>query len=444
MATLARRLGVFDVLLIVMGSVIGSGIFRTPSVVAQRVHSPALMLGAWIAGGIVALFGAFVLGELAARRPDGCGAYVYLRDAFHPLVAFAYGWTSLLVSLTGGIAAAAVLFAGYFQPLTGLRVGPTIIAVTAIAALTFVNFLGIRMGSGLQNGLMLLKIIGIGAIVVAGFVVRPAIQGQVAPAVDSRIDVLTGFGVAMIPVLFAYNGAVVATFMTTETKSAARAFPYGLWGGMLAVIVLYLLVNVVCIRVLGTTGLAKTATPASDVLRIATGPVGERLVALAIAISTLGFISNRILTAPRLYQAMAQDGLFFRQVAWIDPTTRVPLVAIALQGSFAIAMAVSGTYEHILNYVVSTSYVFTGLLAVALFVIRAQDRSSGVSTRGQFRVPGHPFSTLLVAGASWAVAIDTYLKYPGDGLIGLIILLSAVPIYFIWIHRSRPKTLKPS
>jgi APA family basic amino acid/polyamine antiporter len=443
MATLARRLGVFDVVLIVMGSVIGSGIFRTPSVVAQRVHSPALMLGAWLAGGIVALFGAFVLGELAARRPDGCGAYAYLRDAFHPLVAFAYGWTSLLVSLTGGIAAAAVLFAGYFQPLTGLRVGPTITAVTAIVALTLINFVGVRTGSSSQNGLMLLKTIGIGAIVIAGFVVHPAAP-QVAPAVDSHIDVLTGFGVAMIPVLFAYNGAVVATFMTTETKSAARAFPYGLWGGMLAVIVLYLLVNVVCIRVLGTTGLAKTATPASDVLRIATGPIGERLVALAIAISTLGFISNRILTAPRLYQAMAQDGLFFRQVAWIDPTTRVPVVAIALQGAFAIAMAVSGTYGHILNYVVSTSYVFTGLLAVALFVIRAQDRSTGVSTYGQFRVPWHPLSTLLVAGASWAVAIDTYVKYPGDGFVGLVILLSAVPIYFIWIRRPSPNTLNPS
>ena len=438
MASFVRRLGVFDVLLIVMGSVIGSGIFRAPSVVAQRTHSPSVMLGAWVTGGIIALFGAFVLGELAARRPEGCGAYVYLRDAFHPLVAFAYGWTSLLVSLTGGIAAAAVLFAGYFGPLTSLlRVAPTLLAASAIAVLTLVNILGVRVGAGAQNILMLLKVAGLGAIIVAGFIAQPAAPSQAVSTALAPIDALTGFGVAMIPVLFAYNGATVATFMTTETRSAGRAFPWGLWGGMLAVIVLYVLVNAVCIRVLGGEALAKTATPASDVLRIATGPVGERLVALAIVISTLGFISNRILTSPRLYHAMAQDGHFFRQVAWIDPKTRVPMVAIALQGVFAIAMAVSGSYERILNYVVSTSYVFTGLLGVALFVIRAQDRRGGVSANAHFRAPWHPFSTIVVIASSWAIAIDTYVKYPSDGLIGFAILLSAIPVYFLCIRRPR-------
>ncbi len=395
------------------------------------------MLAAWVTGGIVALFGAFVLGELAARRPDGCGAYVYLRDAFHPMVAFAYGWTSLLVSLTGGVAAAAVLFAGYFEPLTNFRIAPTILAVTAIAVLTLINFLGVRMGGGAQNILMLLKVVGIGAIIVAGFVARSAATSPATSTAVAPADAITGFGVAMIPVLFAYNGATVATFMTSETRNANRALPLGLWGGMLAVIVLYVLVNAVCIRVLGIATLAKTATPASDVLRVATGPVGERLVALAIVISTLGFISNRILTAPRLYHAMAQDGLFFRQVGWIDPKTRVPIVAIALQGVFAIAIAVSGSYERILNYVVSTSYVFTGLLAVALFVIRAQDRSAGVPASGQFRAPWHPFSTIVVIASSWAIAIDSYVKYPSDGLIGCAILLGAIPAYFLCRRQPR-------
>ena len=190
-----------------------------------------------------------------------------------------------------------------------------------------------------------------------------------------------------------------------------------------------------CVRVLGSTGLARSATPASDVLRIATGPVGERLVALVIVISTLGFISNRILTSPRLYHAMAQDGLFFRQVAWVDPRTRAPIVAIGLQGVFAVAMALSGSYERILNYVVSTSYVFIGLLAVALFVIRAQDRRAGVSAEGRFRAPLHPFSTIVVLATSCGIAIDTCIKYPADGLIGLAIILSAVPAYFLWMRR---------
>src|SRR5579863_6535512 len=186
MATLARRLGAFDVLLIVMGSVIGSGIFRTPSVVAQRVHSPALMLGAWILGGIVALFGACVLGELAARRPNGCGAYAYLRDAFHPLVAFVFGWTALLVALSGGIAAAGVLFAGYFQPLTGWTVEPTILAVTAIVSLTVVNFFGVSAGSGVQNMITLLKIVAIAAIIAAGLSLHPFSIARVAPSLTLR------------------------------------------------------------------------------------------------------------------------------------------------------------------------------------------------------------------------------------------------------------------
>jgi APA family basic amino acid/polyamine antiporter len=444
MPALVRRLGVFDVLLIVMGSIIGSGIFRAPSVVAQRVHSPAIVLAAWVAGGVVAIFGSFVFGELAARRPDGCGAYVYLRDAFHPMVAFAYGWTSLLVSLTGGIAAAAVLFAGYFEPLTNFRVAPTILAIVAIAVFTLVNFLGVRMGGGAQNVLLLLKIAGIGGIIVAGFVARPALPGHPDSTAAAPIDALAAFGVAMIPVLFAYNGAVVATFVTRETRSAGRALPLGLWAGTLTVVALYLLVNVVCIRVLGPAALARTATPASDVLRIATGTVGERLVALAIVISTLGFISNRILTAPRLYHAMAEEGLFFRQVAWIDPKTRVPIVAIAVQGGFAIIMVLSGSYERILNYVVSTSYVFSGLLAVALFVIRARDRRAGVSAERQFRAPWHPFSTIVVLVMSWGIAIDTCVKYPLDGLIGFAVVLSAIPVYFFWARQSRPPALKQS
>jgi APA family basic amino acid/polyamine antiporter len=436
MATLLRRLSVFDVALIAMGSVIGSGIFRTPSVVAQRVHTPGLMLSAWVAGGIVTLFGAFVLGELAARRPEGCGAYVYLRDAFHPAVAFAFGWTQLLIGFNGGIAAAAVLFAGYFEPLTGVHVTPAFLAVTAIAIFTAINFFGVRAGSSAQNALVLLKLAGIGAIVVAGAVARPPVEMKApVPTDGSGIDLLGAFGVAMIPVLFAYNGSVGATFITTETKRVARSFPAGMWGGMLAVTIVYVLVNAACIRALGPAALARTATPASDVLALVAGPWGARLVACAVAISTLGYIGNRMLIAPRLYHAMAHDRLFFRQLAWIDPRTHVPTVAIALQGLFAIALALSGSYERILNYVVSTSYLFTGLLGVAVFVIRAQDRRAGAGGRHGFSVPWHPFSTLIVIIVSWAVAADTYVTYPIDGLVGIAVILSALPVYAIYARR---------
>jgi basic amino acid/polyamine antiporter, APA family len=236
----------------------------------------------------------------------------------------------------------------------------------------------------------------------------------------------------MIPVLFAYNGAAVAGFMTLETKAPARALPIGLWGGMLGVIVLYLLVNVACIHVLGTDGLAKTATPASDVLFAATGSLGARIVAAIIAISTLGFISNRMLTAPRLYHAMADDGLFFKQIGRINPKTLVPVAAVVLQGIFAIVIALSGSYSQILNYVVSTAYVFAGLFALALLIVRKQDHGSGATPAGAFRMPGHPVSTVIVMLISWGVALNTFIKYPMDGLVGLGILLSAIPVYFIW------------
>ncbi len=433
---LTRRLGLVDVVLLVMGSVIGSGIFRTPAVVAARIHIPALILAAWLVGGIVALLGAFVLGELGARRPDDCGAYAYLRDAFHPVVAFAYGWTSLLASFSGGLAAAAVLFAGYFLALTGLPVAPALVAVVALAVLALVNSLGVREGSSVQGGLTLLKVLALAALVVAAFVVHPAGDHRLPTAAGSSLSIAGAFGVAMIPILFSYNGALVANFMAAEAKNVTRTLPLGLWLGMTGVAVLYVLVNAGCIRALGIAGLAGTAVPVSAVLRAAAGSSGARLASLAIAVTTFGFMSNRMLTVPRLYHAMAQDGLFFRSVGWVDPRTRVPIVAIVLQGVVAMVIALSGTFEHILNYVVSTFYVFNGLLALALFVIRNRDRRAGRAALGEFRVPWHPVSTAMYLLASWGVAIATCVAYPRDGLVGLAIVLSAVPAYALWARRA--------
>lgn len=430
LTTLARRLGAYDLALIVMGSVIGSGIFRTPSVVAQRVHLSELIYAAWVVGGIVALFGSFVLGELGARRPDGRGVYDYLRDAFHPVVAFAYGWTAMLASFTGGLSAAAVLFAGYFISLTGLAVAPALVACSALAVLALLNCMGVREGSNVQNGLTLLKVAALGGVIAAAFLAPAA--GHAQAAVGDTPGTLGAFSVALIPVLFAYNGAAVANFMAPEARRVERALPQALWLGIAGVAVLYLLMNAVCMRVLGIDGLARTPVPASAVLLAAAGPVGARLASLAIAVTTLGFMSNRMLTVPRLYHAMAQDGLFFRAVAWIAPRTRVPVVAIALQAVFAILIALSASYEHILNFVVSTVYLFNGLLALALFIIRARDRERNATDAGSFRVPWHPLSTAVYMVASWGVAIATIVAYPVDAGIGFAIVVSAVPIYFVW------------
>jgi basic amino acid/polyamine antiporter, APA family len=430
---LVRRLGVYDVALIVMGSVIGSGIFRTPSVVAQRIHPPNLILGAWFVGGIVALFGAFILGELGARRPDDCGAYAYLRDAFHPIAGFAYGWAGLLGAYSGGLAAAAVLFSGYFLSLTGLAMAPALVAAIALALLALLNALGVRQGAGTQNALTVLKLAALLGIVAAGLIAptRPQHQTEVMPGAT-----LGAFGVGMIPVLFAYSGWYVANFMAAETKDAARALPIGLTLGMVGVAIVYVLVNAACIRVLGVGGLARSDVPVAAVLGDAIGPGGSRLASIAVAIATLGFMSNRMLTVPRMYHAMAADRLFFRVIAWVDPRTQVPVVAVVFQAAIAIVIALSAGYGHILNYVVSVIYSFNGLLGLALFVIRARDRKAGVANDGRFRVPWHPVSTIIFMLASWGVAIVTCIAYPFDGLIGLAIVLSAVPVYLLWAHHA--------
>jgi basic amino acid/polyamine antiporter, APA family len=431
-----RRLGARDVALIVMGSVIGSGIFRTPAVVAHRAPDAGIILAAWIAGGAIALFGAFVLAELGARRPDDCGTYAYLRDGLHPIVGFAFGWSGLLAAYSGGLSAAAVLFAGYFLSLTGLAFAPGLVAALALGVLALLNALGLRQGASVQNALTIVKLAAVLAIVVAGFTAQPHSAAQPAAAPPAAFGALGALSVALIPVLFAYAGSSVAGFMAAETKNAARALPIGLTLGMIGVAFVYVLFNAACIRVLGVGGLAHTDVPASAVISNAVGSTGTRLASLAIAITTLGFMSNRMLTVPRMYHAMAADGLFFRGVAWIDPRTRVPTIAIALQALFAIAIALSAGYGHILNYVIAVVSAFNGLLALALFALRAQDRRAGADSGTSFRVPGHPVTTAIFMLASFGVAIATCIAYPIDGLLGLAIVLSAVPVYFIWARRA--------
>jgi len=434
-ARLKRRLGRYDVALIVIGSVIGSGIFRTPAVVAQRAHVPAIALAAWVAGGVVALCGAFVLGELGARRPGDCGVYAHLRDAFHPIVGFAYGWGALLAALSGGLAAAAILFSGYVLSLTGLAVAPGVIAAITLGILALVNALGVRQGATIQNLLTLLKLGALLALVVAGLTARPATVATLPPFAASSlgpVGALGAFSVAMIPVLFSYLGAQVANFMTAETKDAAQTLPLGLTVGMVGVAIIYVLVNAACIRVLGVVGLARSDVPVAAVLAHAAGPLATRLTAIAIALTTLGFMSNRMLTVPRLYHAMAADALFFRAVAWVNPRTHVPVVAVALQAVVAIVIALSSGYAHILNFVVAISYAFGGLLALALFIFRGRDTKAGAPRFDGFRAPWHPYSTVLFMLASWSVAIATCIAYPRDGLTGIAVVLSSVPAYFIF------------
>ena len=429
---LARRLGLFDATMLVMGGIIGSGIFINPYVVARQVNSPLLILGVWALGGLIALAAGFIWAELAALRPEVGGQYAYLRDAYHPLVAFLYGWALLLVIQTGGMAAVAVTFAKYFIQLTTLPISEWLVAVITLTLLTIINCLGVRAGSTVQSILMVLKILAILALIFCGLFLTggpTAGASGFASVLSPSPTSLTTIGAAMVPVLFAYGGWQTATFVAGEIRQPERNLPRALIIGVIGVVLLYLAANFVYLWVLGAEGLANTSTPASDVMKIALGPTGARLIAAGIAISTVGFLSQGMLTAPRVYYAMAEDGLFFKSVGRLSSRTKAPVLAIALQGILAIAIALWGGYEQILNYVVSVDFIFFGATALCIFVFRR--RGVGKSDRIT-RVPGHPVTTALFIAACWLVVINTVYKYPTNTVIGIAILFAGVPAYFFW------------
>jgi len=414
---LARRLNLFDITMIVMGGIIGSGIFMNPFVVAQRVHTEGLILGVWVFGGAVAMAGAFVYADLAARSTAVGGQYAYLRDAWHPSVAFLYGWCLLLVIQTGGMAAVAVTFAHYLVEMTSFGWPPAAIAALTLVVLGAINIAGVRAGTVTQNILMILKILAIAALVAGGLFVPPHPVSDVG-----HVESIRSIGSALTPVLFAYGGWQTASFLSGEMKNPQRDLARGLILGVAGVVALYVAVNWICVRALGAEGLARTPTPASAVMTAGFGIAGGRLVAAGIAISTLGFLSQGMLTAPRIYYAMARDGVFFERIGTLYERTQAPAAAIALQAVLAAAIALSGRYDQILNYVVSIDFIFFGLTGAALF---------------RKARPGHPLTTVFFVAACWITVLATIIKSPGTSFIGLGILAVGVPVYFLWTSKKR-------
>src|ERR1041384_4957866 len=267
--------------MVVMGGIVGSGIFVNPAIVARSAGAPWLNLAAWLTGGVAALIGAFVYADLSARRPQAGGQYVYLRDAFHPAVAFLYGWALLVVIQTGGMAACAIVFARYLAQLTGFSAPESILAATALAALTSIHCFGVKAGSRVQSALMVMKIAAIAALIACGLFVAPSAAPAAAPGQHD-------FATALIPVLFAYGGFQTSCFVAAELKDPQRDLPRALITGVCGVIALYTLVVLASLRTLGAAGLAATDAPAHDVAVKALGPAGGAFIAAGIAISTLG------------------------------------------------------------------------------------------------------------------------------------------------------------
>ena len=424
-------IGFPSAVMLVMGGMVGVGVFVNPAVVARSLHSPQLVLAAWIVGGVVALLGAFVYAELAARMPQTGGEYVYLRETYGPLAGFLFGWTTLLVVQAGGMAAVAIVFAKNLAVL-GLAAPQGVVVVAVLAGLAAINCLGVKTGNGVQGWLGLLKVAAIVALVVTGlFLVPRAAEPASVRAATPSLGFLKTFGAAMIPVVFSYGGWQTSNYVAGEVKDAGRNLARALVVGVIGVIALYLLVNLACLRALGVTALAATLTPASDVLQEAAGPLGAKFAAGAIALSALAFLSQSTLTGPRVTFAMARDGLFFRKVAEIADGSRVPAIAIVLQAVWTSLLALSGSYEQILSYVIATNFLFFGLSASCLFVLQRR----GAAHTG-FSAPLRPFTIGLFILASVLVVASSFWAYPVNSLIGYAIMAAGVPPYLFWRRRA--------
>ena len=427
-----RALGPFDATMVVIGGIIGSGIFINPYLVAQTVASPAAVLAAWAAGGVVALVGALAYGELGQRMPKAGGQYAYLGHAWHPVVGFLYGWALLLMIETGAMAAVAIAFADYTLRLVGhTGANPRPLAVTALVVLSVVNYLGVKPGSRLLNVFVLLKVATLAVLIGIAFWGPPAAAWVTAPRDPGATTTFTAFGAALIPILFTYGGWQCANYLAEEMRSPERDLPRSLLAGTLVVVAVYLLVNVAYLRSLGHAGLAGTTTPAATAAARWLGSGAEKFVACAIAISTFGFLDLSILAPTRVYYAMAADGGFFPSLARLHPRFQTPAAAIVLQSGWAILLTLTGKYNDLLGTVVFGDWIFFGLTVASLFVLR---RRQG-PTQG-FQMPGYPILPALFVATAAIVVWSAVYQAPVRSAAGFGLLLAGVPVYYYFKRRA--------
>jgi APA family basic amino acid/polyamine antiporter len=420
--------------MVVIGGIVGSGIFINPYLVARTLDTPALVLGAWIAGGAIALAGAFAYAELGQRLPKAGGQYVYLSEAWHPVVGFLYGWALLFMIETGAMAAVAMAFAQYALKLTGQSDSLVmVIAVTAIVLLSAINYIGVTPGSRVNNIFVTLKIAALGVIILL------ALWGPSSPSwlTASRANAAPpataalAFGAALIPILFAYGGWQNANYVAEEMRDAERQLPRALIIGTVIVVIIYVLANIAYLRTLGLTGLAATETPAADAAAKWLGAGGARFVAAAIAISTFGFLDLAILAPTRVYYAMAKDGAFLPSVAKLHPRFQTPGNAIVLQSVWAIALLFTGKYGDLLNTVVFADWIFFGLTVAGLFMLRRR-----MGTPEGFRTPGYPWLPAFFVTVAVIVVYSVVREAPLRAAVGAGLLLVGVPVFYLFKRNS--------
>ena len=429
--------------MLVAGAVIGSGIYVSPAIVARQVGAPGLSMAVWLVCGLLALCGALCFAELGAALPRTGGTYVFLERAFRVRwLPFLFGWSMFAVVLTGVMAAVATAFATYAGHFLAPRMpygewAQRFVAVACIAFLTVVNCIGVQVGGRVQILMTTIKIGALAALIAAGLLL-PAGAGSLAPLlpdVAPDAGVLAAFGTAMIVALFAYNGWWYSTFVAGEVRDAPRSIPVSICAGMAVVLVVYALANYVYLTVLPFEVLQGAERPAADVMNAVVGPAGAAFIAAAVMLSAFGTVNAQLLSVPRIYYAMARDGLFFSGVARVHPRYRTPAVAILAQGVWASVLALSGTYREIITYTAFPNYLFLSLGVVALMVLRVREPA----LERPFRVPLYPLTPLLFLGIFAWYLVNSLVYAFDDTMVGVLLTLSGLPFYF-YFTRARVRT----
>ncbi len=429
---LARVLTLRDLVLIVVGTTIGSGIFTVPGSVLRLSGSDlGVAFVVWVVGSVLALLGALTFGELGGMLPDAGGSYVYVREAFGPLPAFLLGWTLFLAINTGSTATLAVAFANYLGelvPLTPLTHKAA--AVAMIAAVTTVNIRGVRQAATLQNWSTALKVGAIFALALAGFALGPGLHAPETRFFTTSLSLgsVSAAGVALLAVLWAYEGWQNVTNSAGEAADPQRTFARGIGLGTAALVVIYLTANAGYVAAAGAQGVAATDRPAAVAARALFGPVAAKLVTLVILVSIFSAANGLALTGPRMYFAMARDGVFLRALAEVHPRFGTPARAVAVSAAWAALLAISGTFEQLFTYVVFASWIFAALAAASVFVLRRRRPDAP----RPFRVPGYPVTPALFIAAAAAIVLNTVVARPVQAVIGLAIVATGVPVYFGW------------
>ncbi|HEY3817752.1 MAG TPA: amino acid permease [Polyangiaceae bacterium] len=432
-----RGLGVGDASLIVVGSIVGAGIFLVSGVVASLVRSPAAFLATWLLGGAVALAGALSNGELGGLFPRSGGEYVYLREAYGPSLGFLSGWTAFWIAFPGSIASLAAGLGATVAPMLGWQAAwaPRAVGVAAIVALTAVNAMGLRPGKWTQNVLSLVKLaVFAGLLALGAFVHHEGPSGLTPFFVPG--DRAGGIASALIPVLFAYSGWNAATYVSGEMRDPKRSLGRALALGTVLCIVLYLAVNMAYLRAMPVAELAGAKDPAGAAASLLGGNAAAALISPLVAVCVLSSMQASVLVGPRIYQAMASDRLFFAPLGRLHPRTKVPLVALLAQGVISVVLLLSGRFEQLVRFTMSAIIAFSTLTVGAVIVLRLRrPRAERV-----FRVPGYPWVPgLFIVVNVWMLwnVLTFGESSPREALIGLAIVATGVPAYIAFSARAR-------